>query len=187
MASELTLSELRSAVFGQLRSPGDDVFRLEHLPVYQSASDGEDFARWRAGEREPTWERKNAVLDGIRARAAAGYLVRRVRVLSSELTAYERYACEWSYALNVEAGEDVRVLHRGEHPIPGLLGFDYWLINDQDMIRMVYRPDGTFLRAERVPELLDVARAERDRLWTAAAPFATWWAGHPELGRGLAA
>ena len=58
----------------------------------------------------------------------------------------------WSYLLNVEAGEDIRVLvvkdgswpmsARGEI-LPGLK--DYWLFDSSDLWVMEYADDGTFL------------------------------------------
>jgi len=42
-------------------------FRLETLQQYEVASDGSDFARYLAGEAEPTQARKQPWLDRLRA------------------------------------------------------------------------------------------------------------------------
>lgn len=162
---------------------GDVIFRLEQLPVYDVASDGGDFRRWCGGGGEPDRDRKRVYTDLLEKRAATGVLSQRVRVFSPDLSDYERYSCEWGYALNVPAGEDVRVLHRGEHRIPPLLGFDYWLLGRHTVVRMHYDDAGRFRGAELAPEVLQAVLDERDELWTLAEPFATWYRRHPELGR----
>jgi hypothetical protein len=172
MGDFLEPHEVGPVIRSYLRGEGDVAWRIEQLPAYAVTSDGDDFRRWQAGELEPTWERKQLNFDVLAQRAANGIRSERVRIFTPELTEYERYACEWGYALNGPAGEDIRVLHRGEHRIPPLLGFDYWLLNDTAVIRMHYD---------------EVCRRERAALWAAAEPFDTWYARHPELQRRLAA
>jgi hypothetical protein len=166
------------------RGPGDTLFRMETLPVYAVGADGDDYRRWLAGAREPTWSRKRPWLDVLRRERANGQVSRRVRVLSAEVTAYERYACEFGYVHNIEAGEDVRVLRVGEHPVPdGLAGQDFWIINDETAVLMHYDGDGCFLGATPTWDELDALRGRRDAAWAVAEPFAQWWAHHPELHR----
>lgn len=164
---------------------GADIFRMELLPAYSVASDGGDFARWRDGAEEPDWARKAPTTDRLAERAAAGITSRRVRVLTADVTEYERYACDFGYAVNAPAGEDIRVLRRGEHHVPPLLGFDYWLINGRTVFRMHYDADGAFVGAEDAPGLLRQVRREHDLVWAAAEPFGPWWARHTELRRRL--
>jgi hypothetical protein len=165
------------------------LFRMETLPAYAVNSDGDDYQRWLAGESEPTWERKTRWMDVLRRERAAGKVSSRVRVLSERLTDYERYACEWGYALNAEAGEDIRVLHRDEHAIPdGLIGRDFWVIDDDEVVEMHYDEDGRFEGAEILPRtVLPAYLGSRDASWTAAEPFVDWWTRHPELHRRAAA
>jgi hypothetical protein len=165
------------------------LFRMETLPAYIVDSDGGDFDRWLAGEPDPTWERKQRWLDVLRAEHAAGKVSGRVRILSEHLTDYERYACEWGYALNSTAGEDIRVLHRGEHHIPpGVIERDFWVVDDDQAVLMHYDEFGRFEGAEVLPAVgLEVWHDARDAAWAAAEPFGQWWARHPELHRKLAA
>ena len=163
------------------------LFRMETLPEYAVTSDGDDFNRWLAGAHEPTWERKNRWLDVLRAERAEGKVSRRVRVLSEELTEYERYSCEWGYALNAPAGEDIRVLRRGEHVIPDAhTDHDWWLVDGRDVVLMRYDNEGRFKFADTQPdptgEYLDAAGLA----WESAEPFLEWWARHPELHRQVA-
>lgn len=169
------------------RQTGADVFRMELLPQYAVLSDGDDYWRWRAGAPEPDWQRKALTTDRLRARAATGVTSRRVRVLSAELSSYERYSCEWGYAINGPAGEEIKVLHRGEHTVPPLLGFDYWLLNGTTVLRMRYDDDGAFVGAGEAPELLRAVRREHDAVWERAEPFPQWWARHTELRRQVVA
>jgi hypothetical protein len=166
------------------RAPGDTLFRMETLPVYLVDSDGEDYRRWLDGAEEPTWSRKRPWLETLQREQRNGQTSRRVRVLSAEVTPYERYSCAFGYAYNVEAGEDVRVLRTGEHPVPrGLDGRDFWIINDGAAVLMHYACDGRFRYATPAPDLLDEFRADRDAAWREAEPFEQWWARHPELHR----
>jgi hypothetical protein len=96
--------------------------------------------------------------------------------------------CEWGYAPNVEAGEDVLILDAGEAGISDgdvarlTRCGDFWLIDDADVVVMHYGPDGQFLGAERAEDVApfqDVAKLARSR----AEPFAAWWARHEEYHR----
>ena len=161
------------------------LFRMEALPAYAVDSDGDDYHRYVRGELEPDWERKQPWLDRLSADRDSGKLRYRVRVLSAELTDYERYACEWGYAYNTQAGEDVRVLHRGEHPLPaGLVEREFWVVDDDETVAMHYDDACRFVSAEVLPT--DVLRNyvdARDQAWAVAEPFGSWWARHPELHR----
>lgn len=161
--------------------PGAGVFRMELLPAYAVASDGGDFGRYLEGEAEPDWERKRPFMARLEQRRDDGLYQRRVRILSAMLSDYERFECDWAYRLNVPCGEDIRVLHRGEHDVPSLLGFDYWLVNDSTVLRMHYANDGKFQGAQEAPELLRVCRREARHTFREAEPFLQWWERHPEI------
>jgi hypothetical protein len=166
-----------------------DLFRLEALPEYAVDSDGDDYQRWCAGEAEPTWDRLNSWLEVLRSERAAGKVSRRVRIFSARLTDYERYACEFGYLHTSHAGEDIRVLRRGEHPIPrGLIEQDFWVIDDQGVVTMHYDDGGRFEGAEILAgDEVDQYLRSQQAAWAAAEPFAGWWARHPEFQRRRAA
>lgn len=185
----LDIQQLGQLIDERFHRPGDQIFRMETLPEYSVGSDGGDFRRWLEGAKEPTWSRKEPWLNTLRARRANGQISRRVRVLSARLTDYERYACEFGYAYNCEAGEDIRVLHRGEHTLPeSLINRDFWLINENTVVWMFYDEYGRFDGAEEAgpAELASHLQAYQDA-WEVAEPFPQWWARHPELHRQLAA
>ena len=163
---------------------GDSVFRMECLPQYAVTSDGDDYHRWVAGAPEPTWSRKQPWLDALAEDKAKGITHQRVRRLGARLTDYELYSCAWGYALNQQAGEDIRVLRDDEHDVPELLDTEYWIINDGIVVPTLYDTSGSFIGAailgsERVEEFL----TDREAAWQAAEPFDQWWDRHPELHR----
>ncbi len=168
--------------------PGDRLFRLEVLPEYDVTSDDDDFRRWLDGASEPTWSRKQPWLDTLRRERENGQTSRRVRLLSEQVTDYERYACDFGYRYNGEY-EDIRILHRSEHDIPtGLVARYFWIIGDSIVITMHYAECGRFEGADLADsaELADCLRT-RDVAWPAAEPFAQWWNRHPDLHRKAAA
>ncbi|ANY06587.1 DUF6879 family protein [Pseudonocardia sp. HH130630-07] len=177
------MSAIHDGTFGA--GPGATVFRMELLPAYSVVSDGGDFARWRDGAPEPDRDRKEPTIRRLAERAAAGISSRRVRVLSAEVTEYERYACDFGYGPNAAAGEDIRVLRHGEHQVPELLGFDYWVLNSRTVLRMHYDTEGAFVGAENAPDLLPDVLREHDLVWSRAEAFAPWWSRHPELRQRL--
>lgn len=165
-------------------------FRLETLQRYEVGTDGSDYRRWLDGESTWTADRKLPWLDYLAAEKRRGIYRHRVRLVTRPVSDYTRYACEWGYAPNVEAGEDVRVLDLGERELPDvdLPFYDWWLITDSTgsvhVARMLYADDGSFLGASEDEALaFDVYTSARDALWAAAEPFTSWWPRHPELRR----
>ena len=98
--TQLDLSQLKQV----LDTTTQDLFRWETLPAYEVASDGSDYRRYLDGADAPTPERKQPWLDTLREWAKQGRPRHRVRLIHDPITDYERYACEWGYALNSQAG-----------------------------------------------------------------------------------
>ncbi|MFS8532673.1 DUF6879 family protein [Sphaerobacter thermophilus] len=164
------------------------LFRLETLDQYEVASDGSDFARYLQGEPEPDWDRKGPWLDHLRDEARRGLYRHRVHVLRGPLGDYLRYECEWGYAYNARAGEDIRILDLAETPEPtGLVDHDFWLIDDERVLRMHYDEAGQFVGAEELPRDATARyREARDAAWNHGTPFESYWAEHPQYWRGSA-
>ena len=156
---------------------------METLPGYAPGDD--DFAAWLRGE-EPDAERKQAWLTRLAEDHHRGIRHFRVRRLPAQLTDYQLFSCQQGYARNAADGhEDIRGLRDGAHPVPdGLLETDYWLVNGDVVVPMLYDGPGGFVGAgilrpaERARFTDDLARA-----WAAAEPWAEWWARHPEFHR----
>ncbi|MGH3650244.1 MAG: DUF6879 family protein [Acidimicrobiia bacterium] len=157
-------------------------FRLEVMDYYDVESDGDEYRRYLAGE-EPDHDFKEPWLRVLRTEHAAGKLRHRVRVLTRPLNDYLRYECEWGYAPNSEAGEDIRVLDLSEQPRPAeLIDEEFWLLDDNQVLQMRYDDTGKFVGAELADDPARY-RAARDAAIRAAEPFGAWWARHPEEHR----
>lgn len=159
------------------------VFRLETLDRYTSGSDGGDVARYLAGEAAPDPARKEPWLKRLRDERAQGRLRQRVHVVRGPLGPYLRYECEWGYASNEEAGEDIGILDLAEQARPAVLDIDqdFWLIDDEIVVLMHYDQDGRFVGAEVLPPAaLPRYQAARDAALAAAEPFSSYWARHPQ-------
>lgn len=161
-------------------------FRLEALQQYEVASDGSDFARYLAGEPAPTPERKEPWLAKLRDERSRGMYRHRVRIVTRPVSDYTRFECEWGYAPNSAAGEDIRIYDVGDLPLPELRypANDFWLLDDTYGIDMRYADDGQFIGAAELPDwAVRRARAAETVLWRRSEPFNTWWARHTELHR----
>lgn len=165
-----------------------DLFRLETLSHYEAASDEDDFRRYQDGETAPRARVKEPFLARLLADNAAGKRWRRVHTVSHPLTDYLRYECEWGYAFNVAAGEDVRILDLDklgldtfEHRVA-----DFFVIDGEFVVRSIYDDRHRFSHAEviddRRPYLL-----LSELLWCLAESFTPWWTAHTEYHRGTPA
>jgi uncharacterized protein DUF6879 len=180
---------LDEAALGALLGGFDQrLFRMETLARYSVDSDGDDYRRWLAGEPEPSWDRLGRWLNVLREERAAGKISRRVRLFSERLSDYERYACEFGYQHTARAGEEIRVLRRGEHTVPtSMIERDFWIVDDERVIAMHYDHLGAFDGAEVCDDTqLRAHLRARDEAWNAGEPFSDWWTRHPELHRRLA-
>jgi len=165
----------------------EDLFRWETLPAYEVASDGSDYRRYLDGADAPTPERKQPWLDTLRAWAEQGRARRRVRLIHDPITDYQRYACEWGYALNSQAGEIIRVIDLAQTPLPAELTRipqDFWLVDRREVVAMHYHPDGRFRTAEILDQryVAEYSMAA-DIAWDLSEDFTTWWNQHPQHHR----
>jgi hypothetical protein len=161
------------------------LFRLETLDRYDVSSDGDDLARYLAGEPGPDMARKGPWMDHIRSEVARGLLTYRVHVVRGPLTGYLRFEFEWGYAYNAAAGEHIRILDLAEEAAPpALVDEDFWLIGDDQAVLMRYDSGGRFLGAEIASaQAVPHYRAAREAAWQAAVPFAAYWDAHPQYRR----
>lgn len=161
-----------------------DLFRMETLPSYDVPINGNDFERWLAGEAEPTWENKRPWMETLTRWAQEGRPRRRVRIIHDPITDYERYASDFGYRLNEQAGENIRVLDLAETSPPTELQQapgDWWLIDDREVIAMHYYPDGRFMGAQVLdPQYVNQHSQAASAAWNIAVPFGPWWKAHPQ-------
>ena len=163
-----------------------DLLRVQTLDRYDVASDGDDFRRYLADEAEPTASRKGPWLEHLRALVDSGRAWRNVHALSTPLSDYLRYACEWGYAYNVRAGQDVRIVEPDAGLMAELIAVgDFWVIDRKLVVRMQYDAGGRFVGAESLSDdgRGPLFRAVAGLLWRQAEPFTSWWARHPQYHR----
>ena len=125
-------------------------------------------------------------LETLRSRTAAGRSWRNVHVVREPLNTYLRYAFEWGYANNQQAGQDIRVLST-DNSVAGRLVFevgDFWVVDHSKIVLMHYAEDGSFVGASRgAPEHFAVYAGLAEMLWESATPFFTWWSARPQYHR----
>lgn len=175
------------------RAPGDRLFRMERLPLYDVPSQNADREAFLDGV-PPDWSRKQAWLDELAENRRRGMISRRVRILHSTLSDDELMSCHYGLPY-IGRDQDIRVLRYGEHQWPDVLDHDYWIIEPADsrthVLRMIYSDGvdgGAFVGAEPVTGRAQAQYLlERDLTWQVAEPFDGWWSRHGELHRRLAA
>lgn len=163
-----------------------DALRYETLTAYTVASDGDDFARYLAGEPAPSPDVLGPWGSWVRTQRRRGTTVRRVRVLTEKPSDYLRFELEWIYPANEQAGENIRVLDLTDQARPaGVVDVEFWLLDGDRAALMTYADDGTFLHADTVEgdDASPVRRAAA-AAWGAAETLSSWWARHPEHRRG---
>ncbi|MFF1477616.1 DUF6879 family protein [Streptomyces sp. NPDC058301] len=159
--------------FGQLFETFErTAFRLETLAVYDVEEEGDEFARFLAGEpMGPEWDDN----PWVRSMTDRGKQVARVHVLTSPLTDYLRYELS-AYPGNISAGESIGIVDLADGPVLGLPDHDFWLFDDREVYRMHYTDAGTFVGAELLPpHRLPEYRAYRDTAQAHAVPFSEYW------------
>lgn len=120
-------------------------FRLECLPQYLVPQEVDDLAAWRRGDWTLPSPETSSWLAHIRDTTAAGVRWQRVRILDHPLAEYSEYEL-YGYQANAAAGERITVADRAWNAaLPSEQ--DFWLFDDTP-VRMVYDPDGRFLRAD---------------------------------------
>lgn len=164
--SDMDLTDLGRIVDRSTRS----AFRLETLAQYLVPQEAEEFDAWRNGRPGPLQTPESSPwLEKIRTTTARGYRWYRVHVIDYPLTDYLRYEL-WGYQANAAAGEEIHIAERDAHPDLALLREDFWLIDDETAVRMVYARDGRFLHPELVADVAPYLQA-RDTALRHAEPL----------------
>lgn len=140
------------------------LFRLEALQAYSGSGEEDALAAFRAGEPIPLSPALLTWTQMLRQRVGSGCAVQRVHVVTSPLTDYMRFELA-SYAPNVDAGEDVRIIpvpSNGQWP-DDVPRNDFWLIDSSELWNQHYDPDGTWLGVELVTDTGQIVKACRAR------------------------
>jgi hypothetical protein len=168
-------------------------YRLEILQLYSEPSEAESLVGFLDGRRPEAHPGKRSWIALVREARRQGKIMQRVHAVTEPLSDYLRFEIGWSYELNDQAGEDVRVLTA---PWPrGLPGADYWLFDSKVLVRMVYDQGGRMTAAQLVSDLAEVVEAcyWRDAALHASVPYREYVAAargpvfseHRDLGGGI--
>lgn len=150
-------------------------FRLETLQAYDVPQEAKSLAAFLAGQPMPLEAPEDDWASTVADGTLAGKAFRRVHVVEEPLTDYLRYELA-IYWLNVEAGEDVRILPVQSGEWPELPRRDYWLFDSRSLWFMNYDAQGRFLGAAPAANAEEVVLANywRDSAMRAAIPYADY-------------
>ncbi|MFJ2777750.1 DUF6879 family protein [Kitasatospora sp. NPDC087315] len=153
-------------------------WRLEVQPKYTMPSEAESLARFLHGEPKPV-DHNAAWHVTVRDALASGKSFGRVRVVREPLTDYIRYQSTWGIPGNIAAGEDIRVLNLTDRDLD-LPEQDFWLFDDETVVHLNYRADGTQINRELIenPDLSTYHRW-RDLALAKSVDFAEWNSARP--------
>jgi hypothetical protein len=145
-------------------------FRLETRPQYLVPQERDEFEQWRSGRPLPLPTPETSPwLARIQSSTARGYRWYRVHVLDDPLSDYLRYEL-WGYRANQTAGEEIYLAERAAHPSLGHLHEDFWLIDDNAAVRVIYDDKDRFVRLEGADDV-EPYRAMRDLALHHAEPL----------------
>lgn len=122
-------------------------FRLELRDFYIAANEQNPFARFQAGQQQDLswrgpWRR-------VVSRATqAGRRMQRVHVVTEPLTPYIEFELTCAYPSSVAAGEDIRIIPRGEASGLHLPAHDFWLFDSRLVALLNYDAAGNFLTVD---------------------------------------
>lgn len=118
----------------------DMAFRLEGLPQYIVENEKDAFNTFKvSGEILDNTNSEWAKL--VRANVASGKSMKRLRLLSDELTSYEQFELLSYQGLKV--GEEIRVNSRSEYKNKYL--YDFWFFDNEYITQMNYADNGTYI------------------------------------------
>jgi len=154
--------------------------RLESRDRY--GGDQELLQRWLAGQiDEPEHIGARAAwLAQVRATTADGGRYERVRIVAEPPTDYQRFALR-SCRQNVEAGEDIRYLHRERANQLDLPAHDFWLFDEQRLALLYFTADDRLIGAQLITQPTVVRQHEQwfELACAEATPYGDYLADDP--------
>lgn len=124
-------------------------YRIESLPNYKVNSEEKDYFNFINGQ--PVKYGDKDWIKELNQWPKDGKKIKRIRVISEELTSYEKYEFN-CYHENFLAGEEIKVLPRSiyENLVKKADRFDFWIFDEKYMCKLNYDSDGTFLGSLRI-------------------------------------
>lgn len=150
-------------------------FRLETLPQYLVPQEAERFAAWNAGIAPPRRTPENdEAMARLQAELERGLRRYRVHILDQPLTPYLRFEL-YLYLDSVAVGRETYVADRDAHPDLANLHEDFWMYDDETVVRMFYDEEGHFLYPELAADI-EPYRALHDVAMRHAEPLLDYMA-----------
>lgn len=127
-------------LFGTFR---ETAFRLETHAAYAMTIERQGFERFLAGRPQPPAELPwwQAWLNDMAELTRQGKRIARVRFVDTPPTDYQRWEM-WATRWHLEAGEDIRYLHRSRAHEVGIPTGDWWLFDDTQLVVMGFTSNG---------------------------------------------
>ncbi|GAA0955079.1 DUF6879 family protein [Nonomuraea longicatena] len=156
-----------------------EAFRLETLDFYDSGGTQIGLPAFLAGEEEPEQFKNSPWTVTVSNAVQAGKRMYRAHVVTTPLTDYLRFEFAWGYHRNAKAGEEFYILDLAQRNVPGLPSHDFWLFDEQKVVRMDYDDQGAYLGAEVLPETRTAEYVRyRDLALEHAESLAAFWERH---------
>lgn len=147
-----------------------DALHLETRDAYGTSVELPHMAKWAAGECDDLeWLQDWCSI--LREHAKAGRSVRRARIVSEPLSAYQR----WSYSIAhpmVDAGEDIRWVPRRLVSSVALPGNDFYLFDDRLIVFLIYAGNGSAIDKVTSTDPADIrlCRSAFEAVWKLSIP-----------------
>jgi len=118
-------------------------FRLEALPVYIVANEKEAFKEFTLSGKLPDTTTSNWARV-VKENVSAGKSMKRLRLISDELTVYEQY--ELLAYSGIKSGEGIRLAARSLYESAYV--YDFWFFDNEYITQMNYEADGTYIDSD---------------------------------------
>jgi hypothetical protein len=85
----------------------------------------------------------------MRSLVDAGKTIGRVGTVCQPSTDYQRFQLAWAIPGNIDAGVDIRILDLTDLDLPSQ---DFWLFDEETVVDLNFRPDGTLVNVDRLED-----------------------------------
>lgn len=149
-------------------------FRLEVRAAYNIPIEQDSIRAFRKGEL-PDYREHYPWRELVADATAAGKRVERVHVVTPPLSDYVKYQAHWAYRQAAPAGEDIRIIDTSQHPNLSLPDEDFWMFDDETVVRLNYADDDSFVGVELIEGRTAEYVAYRQIALCLGVPFAAYW------------
>lgn len=162
------------------------VFRLETEQNYDSPNEVAGLRAFLRGEPPPPDDPGKAEwISVVHAARRTRRTIQRVHVVTEPLSDYIRYELAWSYAPNLQAGEDIRIVAvpKGHAWPVELTCADFWLFDASRLYVMKYDQHNAWRGVRQIhdPSQIIHAAQAREAALHLSVPYTDYVNSRPEL------